>query len=330
MKNDKNDMAKRGIEVSDKCQQEAKKFCNKATHTPLGRRTDRIGEAEARAMRRAYGEVSNFRKVGKLLGRDGRAVRRAVRERQFQEMKRELNRQPSHKNGVHDCLAKCREEIASGLAPAYLYRARCSGRDIADVPGANLGWPGDRIKFRCGPHGYVKRIFQIEEHDYFPLLRHCLTPDFPLWRYLDRCQELSGRVIQLCMILGERIRGASSKETGLGFSEPWGPDTDEPGLNDDFVWTVYAEAVGLLKPDKLKYSVEDRGDGTCVLSCAGHKLAVVDRSKASRIQAVHERLRGEFRDTSEARELQRILGKLRLVEKAAADELDSVITGLKK
>lgn len=182
------------------------------------------------------------------------------------------------------------------------------------------------IKWEVGEHGEVMRSFLVEERDQFHEIERVIPPHLKLWGNFDDCKELGGDIIKACSQLAIDIRKQSETKTGFKIVSFVEGASKKMGLDRFFIWTIYADTLGLFfkEWEKCSYGYQDDGDGLYEIRWGTNRLAIVKPDVKDFVVDAHLKLREFFKESRKIKKILNLKRQLDVVENATRIELEII------
>jgi len=192
---------------------------------------------------------------------------------------------------LHDFLGDWESELSLPLN--YLNDADLSQGEKG-VPHAITGL---MIKWEVSADGEIVRRFLVEERDEFKEIQQTMPCYGRLWTNFKDCQKLGGVIIKVCNQLAIDIRKQSEIRTGFKVVSSFECAPKKWGLDRYFVWTVYADALGIFTEKWLEesYRFNDMGSDSCQILWGDSHLAIVKPDAKDAVVDAHCKLRATYK-----------------------------------
>ncbi len=307
-----------------KWQEKAKRFKKRATRGVTQRkRTDKIRADEAKAIRRAYGDLKgNVKIIAQTFGRDRRTVKAVVQEFDLDDILADYRRSKDDNEALSK-LGLFISEWEAGL-PLTLNRL-----DNADLSNGKTGVPGDfqsgiTIMWEASRAGEIVRVFSVEERHEFKILRK-RAPHAKVWVSFDACKKLGGAIISACSALIVDIRKQSEDRTGLRMALNES-QLEKPILGPYFARTVYVYALRIVTEnwEEKAYRFDNTGKELCEIHWGHYRLAVVKWDAKDRVVCAHQDLQVDSKGSEAVKKILCLQQKLSLEEDRLREELKAI------
>lgn len=202
--------------------------------------------------------------------------------------------------------------------------------DSSDLSQGEKGVPhaiiGLAIKWEVGAKGEVIRRYLAEERDEFKEIQKTMQRHGKLWNNFKDCRALGGMIITVCNQLAIEIRRQSEIRTGFKVIPSFEGLLKKKGLDRLFVWTIYADALGIFSEEWLErgYRFDDRGDDSCEIRWGDDRLAIVQRDVKDAVVNAHFKLRATYKESPKVKEILQSKRLLDAAETQVRKELERI------
>ncbi len=202
--------------------------------------------------------------------------------------------------------------------------------DDADLSRGEKGVPhaiaGLMIKWEVSADGEIVRRFSVEERDEFKEIQKTMPCYGRLWTNFKDCQKLGGMIIKACNQLAIDIREQSEIRAGFKIVSSFECAPKKWGLDRFFVWTVYADVLGIFTEKWLErsYHFNDMGDDSCEIRWGDSRLAIVKPDAKDVVVDAHCKLRATYKESPMVKETLQWKLLLDVAETQVREELERI------
>lgn len=231
------------------------------------------------------------------------------------------------KKSIIDMRRDLRDFISSWLLELSLPLNYLDNEDLSrggtGVPHVILGL---RIKWEVSANGEVVRRYLVEDRDEFKEIQKSMQHHRRLWNSFKNCHILGGVIIKVCNQLAIDIRRESEIRTGFKVISSFEGIPKKKGLDRLFVWTIYADALGIFSEKWLEqsYHFNGRGDDSCEIRWGDNRLAIVKLDAKDAVIDAHRKLRASYKESSMVKEILQSKRLLNVAETQVREELECI------